>query len=127
VPKKVELGALRAALGAKLKDGHLIVVDALSASEIKTKAAAALLKKLGVAGKAVLIDTATDDKLAKSLRNIPGVRYVASAKVTARDVMNAERVVATQGALERLQEALAALAKSRADTAAGEQAESKET
>jgi large subunit ribosomal protein L4 len=107
VPKKVELGALRAALAAKLKDGHLIVVETLSVSEIKTKAAAALLKTLGVEGKAVLIDTATDEKLAKSVRNIAGIRFVASAKVTARDVMNAERVVTTQGALERLQEALA--------------------
>ena len=107
LPKKVERGALRAALAVKLKDGHLIVVDALSASEIKTKAAAALLRKLGVEGKAVLIDTATDDTLAKSIRNIPGVHFVASAKVTARDVMNAERVVTTQSALEKLQEALA--------------------
>ena len=107
VPKKVERGALRAALAVKLKDGHLIVVDALSASEIKTKAAVALLRKLGVEGKAVLVDTATDDKLAKSIRNIPGIQFVASAKVTARDVMNAERVVTTQGALEKLQQALA--------------------
>src|SRR5262245_10100042 len=38
--KKVERGALRAALAVKLKDGALVVVDALAASEIKTKAAA---------------------------------------------------------------------------------------
>lgn len=107
LPKKVERGALRAALALKLKDGNLIVVDALSASEIKTKTAAAMLKKLGVEGKAVLIDVAPDDRLAKSLRNIGGVSFVASGKLTARDVMKAERVVATQSALEKLQEALA--------------------
>ena len=43
LPKKVERGALRAALAQKLKDGQVVVVDALAASEIKTKAAAALL------------------------------------------------------------------------------------
>jgi large subunit ribosomal protein L4 len=106
LPKKVELGALRAALAQKAQDGHLIVVDALAATEVKTKAAAAALKRLGVEGKAVLIDVALDDKLAKSLRNVPGISVRLSARVTARDVMNAERVVATRGAIEKLQEAL---------------------
>jgi large subunit ribosomal protein L4 len=68
--------------------------------------AAAALKRLGVDGKAVLIDVALDDKLARSLRNVPGISVRLSARVTARDVMNAERVVATRGAIEKLQEAL---------------------
>src|SRR6476619_7691681 len=40
LPKKVEKGALRAALAQKLRDGHVLVVDALTASAVKTKAAA---------------------------------------------------------------------------------------
>ena len=79
---------------------------ALSASEIKTKAAAELLGRLGVTGKAVLVDVNVDDKLARSVRNIPGVSLVASARLHARDVINAERVVATKAAIEKLQEAL---------------------
>jgi large subunit ribosomal protein L4 len=106
--KKVERGALRAALAAKVQAGELVVVDALAAGEIKTKAASELLRRLGVTGKAVLVDVAVDDKLSRSVRNIPGVQLVASARLTARDVINAGRVVATQGALEKLQEALAA-------------------
>jgi ribosomal protein L4 len=35
------------------------------------------------------------------------VALVPSGRVTARDVANADRVVATKGAIERLQEALA--------------------
>jgi large subunit ribosomal protein L4 len=107
LPKKVERGALRAALAQKMKDGALVVVDALSSGEMKTKAAAELLKRLGVEGKAVVIDTALDEKFAKSVRNIAGVEFVASAKVNARSVMNAAKVVATRGALEKLQEVLA--------------------
>ena len=105
--KKVERGALRAALAEKMKDGALVVVDALAASEIKTKAAVDLLKRLGCEGKAVLVDVAVDEKLSRSVRNIPGVSLVPSARLTARDVIAAARVVATQGALEKLQEALA--------------------
>jgi large subunit ribosomal protein L4 len=106
ISKKVEIGALRAALAEKLKDGRLIVVDTLTASEIKTKAAAALLKTLGVDGKAVLIDVAPDVKLARSVRNMPGIEVRASARVSARDIANADRVVATRDAIEKLQEAL---------------------
>jgi large subunit ribosomal protein L4 len=107
LPKKVERGALRAALAQKLKDHQLIVVDALVADEIKTKAAVAMLKRLGVDGKAVMIDVAPDEKLARSVRNIPGVSLLPSGRVTARDVMHATRVVVTRSAMEKLQEALA--------------------
>jgi large subunit ribosomal protein L4 len=104
--KKVELGALRAALAQKLKDGELVVVDALSATEIKTKTAVEMLKRLGITGKSVLVDVAADENLSRSLRNIPGVSLVPSARLTAREVIGAGRVVATRGALEKLQEAL---------------------
>ena len=107
LPKKVERGALRAALAEKLQAGQLIVVDALGADEVKTKAAAELLKTLGCEGKAVLVDVAVDEKLLRSVRNIPGVSFVPSAKLTARAVLDAARVVATRGALETLQEVLA--------------------
>jgi large subunit ribosomal protein L4 len=106
LPKKVGRGALRAALAQKMKEGQLIVVDALAATEIKTKAAAEMLKSLGVTGKAVLIDLAVDDRLLRSVRNMPGIAYVPSGRVTARDIMNAARVVTTKGALEKLQEIL---------------------
>jgi large subunit ribosomal protein L4 len=106
LPKKVERGALRAALAQKLNDKALVVVDSLAAGEIKTRAAVELLKRLGCEGRAVLIDVAPDDKLARSVKNIPGVTFVRSAKLTAREVINAQRVVATRSALEKLQEAL---------------------
>jgi large subunit ribosomal protein L4 len=104
--KKVERGALRAALAQKMKEGELVVVDVLAAAEIKTKAAVELLKRLGVTGKAVLVDVAVDEKMYRSVRNIPGVSLVPSARLTAREVIHAGQVVATRGALEKLQEAL---------------------
>jgi large subunit ribosomal protein L4 len=106
LPKKVELGALRAALAAKMQAGEVVVVEALTAGEIKTKAAAELLKRLGVTGKAILVDVAVDDNLSRSVRNLPGVSFVASGRLTARSVIDAARVVATKGAIEKLQETL---------------------
>jgi large subunit ribosomal protein L4 len=107
LPKKVERGALRAALAQKLKDGDVVVVETLAAEAIKTKAAAELLARLTVTGKAVLIDVAVDEKMSRSVRNLPGISLVSSAHVSAREVIDAQRVVVTKSALEKLQEALA--------------------
>jgi large subunit ribosomal protein L4 len=106
LPKKVEKGALRAALAQKLRDGHVLVVDALAARAVKTKAAAELLKGLGVNGKTLIVDVTPDENFALSVRNIAGVKLVPSNRVTARDVADTVRVVATRAALERLQEVL---------------------
>ena len=107
LPRKVEKGALRAALQQKLHDGAVTVVDALSVGEIKTKAAAEMLRRLGIdGGKALLVDVKPEDKLALSVRNIEGVRVLPSNRINARDVMNTRRVVLTRAALEKLQEAL---------------------
>jgi large subunit ribosomal protein L4 len=106
LPKKVEKGALRAALTQKLRDGAVVVVDALSVAEIKTKAASQMLKRLGIDGKALLVDVKPEERLALSVRNIEGVRLLPSNRLSARDVMDTRRVVLTKAALEKLQEVL---------------------
>jgi large subunit ribosomal protein L4 len=107
LPRKVKLGALRAALSAKLADGTLVVVDSLKAGEDKkTKDTVAMIKKLGVSGKTLVIDVKHDDGFTLTARNIAGVRLVPSSRVTARDVMDTDHVVTTKEALEKLQESL---------------------
>ena len=107
LPRKVKLGALRAALAQKLADGALLVVDTFDAgAEKKTKATAAMFRKLGVTGKALVIDVKHDEAFMLTARNIAGIRLVPSSRVTARDVMDTDHVVATRQALEKLQESL---------------------
>jgi large subunit ribosomal protein L4 len=106
LPKKVERGALRAALMVKLRDNAVTVVDELKAGEKKTKAAAELLKRLGATGRTLVVDVALDPNFEASARNIRGVRLVASGRLTARDVMDTARIIATRAAVERLQEVL---------------------
>jgi large subunit ribosomal protein L4 len=104
LPRKVKRGALVAAIAARVQDGTLVVVDELTAGESKTKGASELLKRLGADGKALLIDVQPNEKLGMAVRNIPGVQFLASSRVNARDVMNAQRVIATKAAVEQLQE-----------------------
>ena len=96
------------------KGRELKVVDALTASTAKTKAAVGVLKSLGVSGKALLVDVQLDEKFALSVRNIPGVSLLASHRVTARDVANTRTVVVTQAAMAKLEAALGERTRERA-------------
>ena len=106
LPKKVERGALRAALTARLREGAVIVVDELRAESIKTKPTAELLKRLGAEGRTLVIDVQLDEKFTLSARNLAGITLVQSGRLTARDVMNTKKIIATRAAVERLQEVL---------------------
>jgi large subunit ribosomal protein L4 len=108
LPKKVVRGALRAALRQRLGDGGVIVIDQfpVDAERPRTREAAALLQRLGVGARAVLVDVRPDDRLVQSARNLPGVRVVASNRLTARDVMVAGHVIASRAAVEHLAQVL---------------------
>jgi large subunit ribosomal protein L4 len=107
LPRKVTLGALRQALAAKLADGTVMVVDKLEVgAEKKTKATAAMFRGLGATGKTLVIDVKHDEGFMQTARNIAGIRLVPSSRVTARDIMDTDHVIATREALEKLQESL---------------------
>jgi large subunit ribosomal protein L4 len=106
LPKKVERAALRSALMIKLQAGAVVVVDELTAAERKTKPVAEQLRRLGAAGSTLVVDVAFDENFVLSARNVAGVRLVPSGRLTARDVMDTSRIIATRASLERLQEVL---------------------
>jgi large subunit ribosomal protein L4 len=106
LPKKVERGALRAALQEKLREGAVTIVDELRLEEKKTKQVVELLKRLGVSGKSLVLDVRPDDNFSASVRNVAGVRMMPSGRCTARDIADCSRVLATRAAVERLQEVL---------------------
>jgi large subunit ribosomal protein L4 len=106
LPKKVRLGAVRAALSQKLSDGAVIVVDKLETADGKTKGTAEMFRRLGVSGKAVVIDVKPDEKFTLSARNIDGLHLVTASRVTARDIIDTTHVIATREAIEKLQETL---------------------
>jgi large subunit ribosomal protein L4 len=104
LPRKVKRGAVVAALAQRIHEGALVVVDELTAGDSKTKAASELLKRLGADGKALLIDVQPNEKLGLAVRNLPGVQFLSSSRVGARDVIGATKVIATKAAVEKLQD-----------------------
>jgi large subunit ribosomal protein L4 len=107
MPKKARAAALRAALSQRLVEGAVKVVEALAVEEPKTKVLKGLLARLGVAGRAVVVDHEPADALVLSGRNLPDVRVVAESHLTAYDVMGCKHLVVTQEAIDKLEERLA--------------------
>jgi len=106
LPKKVRVGAVRAALAQKLNDGTVIIVDTLDAGDGKTKGTAEMFRRLGVNGKTLVIDVKPDEGFARSARNIVGITLVSAGRVTARDIIDTAHVIMTRGAIEKMQESL---------------------
>lgn len=102
LPKKARRAALVSALTTKADDGTIIVLDTISMESHSTKAASALLKLLGVTGKALIVLPETNLTIYKSFRNIPGITVRVAPAFSVRDVLDANQIVMTQGALEKL-------------------------
>jgi len=102
VNKKMKRGALRSALTDALVSGKLAVLQDLEFDEPKTKSAAAVLDKLELGGKVLLVLPAPSDSGAveRSFRNIRNVRVAYARSLGVYEVIAADHLVLTEGALD---------------------------
>jgi large subunit ribosomal protein L4 len=107
LPKKMQLGALKSALSAKLRDGELRVVTEFAISEAKSKAMRKTLDGLEASRTILLVDNSGDRNLALSSRNLEGVKLVSSREVNVYDLLGHQHVLFTQDAAKKISEALA--------------------
>lgn len=107
LPRKMQLGALRSALSAKLRDGELRVVSEFAISEAKTKVMRKALDTVQALKTVLLVDNSGDEKLHLSSRNLEGVKLVASKDVNVYDLLGHEQVLVSEAAARKLSEALA--------------------
>ncbi len=107
-PRKKLLGALRAALAAKLQDGQLTVVDSLELQEAKTKQYRAALDKLEAKKTTLIVESTKtlSENLYLGARNLAGVELVLGSEVHPYDLLRYERAIFSKTALEQLQESL---------------------
>src|ERR1700732_3012906 len=106
LPKKMQLGALRSALSAKLRDGELRVVREFTISEAKTKLMRKTLDALEIARTVLLVDNTENRNLELSSRNLQGVKLVASRDVNVYDLLGHQQVLLTEAAAKKLSEGL---------------------
>jgi large subunit ribosomal protein L4 len=107
LPRKMQLGALKSALSAKLRDGELRVVNEFTLSEAKTKAMRQALNSLDATRTVLLVDNGDNQNLHLSSRNLEGVKLVASRDVNVYDLLGHQHVLLSEAAARKLSEALA--------------------
>ncbi len=98
--------ALKSALSRRVKEGKLVLINDLSIDESKTKALAERVAKIGVDGKALLVDSLENTNAVLASRNNPKLQFVDAGSVNVYDVVNSRYVVLSQAALDRLTEVL---------------------
>ncbi len=134
--KKTKRVALFSALSDKVAAGQLVVVDDITLNAYKTAEMVKMLKALGcqkqveksykvtrvegdevikerktrtatVAEKALIVLPAVNGFVVKSCANIPGVQTTLYSTINVYEVLNAEKVIMTRAAVEKLEEVYA--------------------
>jgi large subunit ribosomal protein L4 len=108
LPRRKRQGALRSVLSAKVRDGRLVVVDALAIAEPRTRELLRALEGLGVAGSALLVDEPGNLNLELSARNLPRCKASLSTALNVVDLLRYDTIVLTEAAAQRVAEVLQA-------------------
>jgi large subunit ribosomal protein L4 len=105
--KKERRLALKSALAYKAIDNELIVIDSLEFKTNKTKEMISVLENLNIRNNKVLVvvDELTEN-ICLAARNLANVKVVTYEEVNTLDLVNADNMLITKVALDKLEEVL---------------------
>jgi large subunit ribosomal protein L4 len=118
MPRKMRQAAIRSALSAKAAEQGVVVVEALSLPEIKTRLMVQALDRLvGDSSALILIPEKSEDyeRVTLSTSNIPDAKALLVAYLNIRDLLGYDRLVLPLPALAALETWLGADASVRAE------------
>ena len=101
--KKVRRLGLKTALSAKQAEGKLIVIDAATLAEAKTKALRAQFDALGWDSVLIIDGGAVNEGFARAARNIPKVDVLPQQGANVYDILRRDTLVLTRAAAEALE------------------------
>ena len=105
--KKKRRLAVKSALAYKLLDKELIVVDDINFATSKTKEMVNLLTKFDIENNKVLVVVSElTENVCLASRNLANVKLITFEEVNAFDLVSADNLLITAGALEKLEEVL---------------------
>ena len=103
--KKEHQLALRSALSLKTPD-NLVVVDEIKFAEKKTKEFVKMLQALKSEVKTLVVVEDIDENLFASVRNVAYAKVVTTDNVSVYDLLNADKLVTSESAIKKIEEAL---------------------
>jgi large subunit ribosomal protein L4 len=104
INQKMRRKAVMIALSEKIRDGKLIVLDALSFPDKKTKLMAQTLRALKLTQKSVVMGLSVEEKeFEKVSRNIPRLKNILADNVNVADLLNHQYFVVSKRSLQGLE------------------------
>jgi large subunit ribosomal protein L4 len=103
IPKMTKRLAIRSALSAKVRDGELIVIDALAIEAPKTKTMQALFSAVGITRRPLVVTGAPDNGVRLSTRNIEGADALPAAHINTEAILKHHGVVMTVDAVRQVE------------------------
>ena len=101
--KKVRRLGLKTALSAKQAEGKLVVIDAATLGEAKTKALRARFDALGWDSVLIIDGAALDQAFARAARNLPKVDVLPQQGANVYDILRRDLLVLTRDAAQQLE------------------------
>jgi len=103
LPKKVRALALKHALSAKAKDGGIIVVDAVTVKDPKTKALRERFAKLGLENALIIGGAEIENNFKLAARGIPNVDVLPIQGINVYDILRRHTLVLSKDAIDALE------------------------
>ena len=107
VNKKVRRLAMKSAFSAKVAGNEMVVIDAITMDEYKTKTIAAMLKAVGAEKKALIVLPEVNEKVIASAANIPGVKTAQVNTLNVYDILTAVMFIVAMDAVAKIEEVYA--------------------
>jgi large subunit ribosomal protein L4 len=104
MPTRKSRLALQGALSAKAAAGEVVILDHLELETAKTKSIAAMVRELGLDGKALVVVDRPSEALTRAARNHPLIDVLPLASLNVYDVLRHRYLITTQADLPRWSE-----------------------
>ncbi|MBD1386065.1 50S ribosomal protein L4 [Mucilaginibacter rigui] len=106
--KKLKSLARKSALSYKAQDNNILVLEDISFDAIKTKTYVKMVADLNVTDvKTLLVLASANENVYLSSRNLKKTKVITADQLNTYDVLNAGKLLLTEGAVKTLEEALA--------------------
>ena len=105
--KGIKRAAMFSALSSKVAANEMVVVDAITATEYKTKDMVKMLAAVGAAKKALVVLPEVNEFVIKSCANIEGVKTTQWNTINVYDILNCDTLIVAKDAVAKIEEVYA--------------------
>ena len=105
--KQTKRAAMFSALSSKVAANEMVVIDAITATEYKTKAMVEMLAAVGAAKKTLVVLPEVNSYVIKSCDNIEGVKTTQWNTINVYDILNCDTLIVAKDAVAKIEEVYA--------------------